>query len=379
MNQLIGPVVLDTRDTGPNIPGWAQVIARGGDATTTLIGVKHTRPKIRPARYSFKYNQAGPSEGFGNPYMPDYGPVSAIASSEAATRASQSFAKNYLSQSRKIQAGVSLGELRETVAFVRNPVKGIFNAADSLASNLQRLKRRSGNWRWYKDALADSWLGFAFAARPLASDANEGAKALADLLTRRSPDLLRVKGYGESESVTRDFEVNIGYIGIGNYLTARQSEIRSSSVLIRGAISSEAHPAARAPQALGLGLFDIVPTAWELVPWSFLIDYFTNVGDCLDSLRLRYLRWHWLNRTVRNRTTVNVSDYVFNAWDSAVNSKSVTGGRCSLVRTYVDRSKTGTDVFRNSLMFEVPGLTKASKWMNISALASKFLSSRPGR
>lgn len=378
-NQLIGPTPVSTRDTGPNIPGYRQVIARRGDATTTLAGTKYIRPKIRPLFYSFKYNASGPSEGHGNPHTPAYGGISFIASSEAATQASQAFNKDYTSKVRKIQGGVFLGELRQTVAFVRNPVKGIYNAADTLANNLHKIKKESRNWRRYKDALADSWLGFAFAARPLANDANEGAKALADLLTRRTPDLLKVKGYGESESFVGETEVGIGFIGIGNYLAARQWETRTSSVLIRGAVNSIAHPAARAPQTLGLGLFDTVPTAWELVPWSFLVDYFTNVGDCLDSLRLRYVAWCWLNRTVRNSSTVSVSDAYSQAADHAVNSMVVSGGSCQLKRIYVDRSKTGMDVFENRLMFEVPGLTKASKWMNISALASKFLSSRPGR
>lgn len=33
----------------------------------------------------------------------------------------------------------------------------------------------------------------------------------------------------------------------------------------------------------GFSAKEFVPTLWELLPWSFLVDYFTNVGDILDA------------------------------------------------------------------------------------------------
>jgi hypothetical protein len=34
----------------------------------------------------------------------------------------------------------------------------------------------------------------------------------------------------------------------------------------------------------GFDLRSFVPTVWELVPYSFIVDYFSNVGDCLMAL-----------------------------------------------------------------------------------------------
>lgn len=385
--QMLGPVATDTRQTGPNIPGYRQVIARGGDATTGLIGTRIGRPRFKSAYYRFMYNTFGPSEGFGNPLYPDIPAVAAIPSPLASVRATQAFNKQYLSKANSWRGGNFIAELRETVQFVRNPVKGLFDSSKTFVDALRALQRRfryrvgsrgptRADWKWYEAQLSDLYLAFAFAARPLASDANDASKALANLLNRRSFDILKIVATGTDESDDGSTVHTAGWVGIGNYCEATYGVTRSSSVTIRGAWAARAHPAARAPAELGLGLFDIVPAVWEAIPFSFLVDYFANVSDCLDALRLAYIDWAWLNRTVRNVATATVSDYRINASDNAVKGASVSGGHYVLTNTYVNRAKTGVEVFRKGLNFEIPGMG-SSRWLNIAALANSFLASRP--
>jgi hypothetical protein len=49
---------------------------------------------------------------------------------------------------------------------------------------------------------------------------------------------------------------------------------------------------------------EFVPTAWELMPWSFLVDYFTNIGDILTSSVTDTSSVRWVNRSIIKTSTL---------------------------------------------------------------------------
>lgn len=84
------------------------------------------------------------------------------------------------------------------------------------------------------------------------------------------------------------------------------------------------------PSDFGVSLFDVPEAAWELVPYSFLIDYLVNVGDLLAALRVK------LTRDIDMYCTVTtVSTEVRRTWKSC----SITSGWT------VARKPTGTDTY----------------------------------
>jgi len=60
-------------------------------------------------------------------------------------------------------------------------------------------------------------------------------------------------------------------------------------------------------EGFGLGISDVLPAVWEAIPWSFMVDYFINVGEVFDSFNNLSVELAWLKRTVRNRRTVSGS------------------------------------------------------------------------
>jgi hypothetical protein len=60
-----------------------------------------------------------------------------------------------------------------------------------------------------------------------------------------------------------------------------------------------ANPAGEMPlaQRFGLDLSNVAPTIWELVPMSWLFDYFANQNDIIDAWSLRFLDFGWLSQT----------------------------------------------------------------------------------
>ena len=119
---------------------------------------------------------------------------------------------------------------------------------------------------------------------------------------------------------------------------------------------------------------DIIPTAWELIPYSFLVDYFTNIGDVLNSWSVRKGDIAWCNQTVRNRGIRTLSELRLNKaytqsavtaflqWQSAYISTSPFRS----VREQITRGASipGYPDFR----IEIPGLS--TKWINMSALVA---------
>ena len=57
------------------------------------------------------------------------------------------------------------------------------------------------------------------------------------------------------------------------------------------------------PELFGVDLSSVAPTSWELIPYSWLVDYFTDVGSAIDAVSIRLVEFGWSNVTVRNSAT----------------------------------------------------------------------------
>jgi hypothetical protein len=68
-------------------------------------------------------------------------------------------------------------------------------------------------------------------------------------------------------------------------------------------------------QELQLDLPHFLPTVWDLIPYSFVVDYFTNIGDYLSGLSLRFSDVSWGCKTVSTE-----SGYLFGPWYWGPNS-----------------------------------------------------------
>jgi hypothetical protein len=119
------------------------------------------------------------------------------------------------------------------------------------------------------------------------------------------------------------------------------------------------------PMRFGLSLSDVVPTAYEAFMWSFLLDYFSNMGDVLDAWCVGMVDFAWLNRTTRSRRIVKFSDAI--ATPLAGESRYAYGGHTRVVTKTVKREKV--DNFNDAkVLVKLPG-SGSTQWLNIAALA----------
>jgi len=290
--------------------------------------------------------------------------------SDAQNKAAIGIRKKIQGMQNQFSGSTFLGELSETIHMIRNPALALRELTGTfLESNLKRrLKKKP---KKVDVALAESWLEFSFGVKPLINDIATIAEAA--LQTFDDDRILRLSYTGHAETASSSVTSNgagPGFSGVCNY-----SRDDSTKVSYRYLIGYR-HKATGCDDALlnvinASRIFDpstLIPTAWELLPWSFFIDYFSNIGDCISTSLVSTQDVVWVNRTMRQQKDIHV--HSGNAkWDSiAVGNQVLTEfvppsyiARCEIVQ------RSAGDIPFGTVSFALPG--KSSQFLNLAALA----------
>jgi hypothetical protein len=134
---------------------------------------------------------------------------------------------------------------------------------------------RTGKFTKYADYAADAWLEARYAWRPLIYDANNVIKLIKsekELIPRQT-----FRGHdGDQEPISHSFSVSDG-----TYIAQVELEGVHTSSHRAGFLCQTRFENALANQ---LGLFNVAGAVWEIIPYSFVVDWFINIGGLLRSL-----------------------------------------------------------------------------------------------
>lgn len=365
-------------------PFWKQQVKYGLDATTGFAGSDTTMTlsgadtEVILGKYDPHSNELlikvynierSAIPGLPSPSFPTTGPLAA-----AKDRALQKFIRAITQAQRSFQSLVFAGELSETLHMIRNPAQALWNGIFQYAGDVKkRIRRRGAGSR--KRIVQDTWLEYAFGWAPLVNDIKSGAEALAKLNNYRPEYQVVSSGFCENKQ-----QLSITPIGgsPGGLFDRTGTMVDSETARVRylGMVAVErADQIAKANmQLLGLSWQDIVPAVWELIPYSFLVDYFTNVGSILDAVAVRWgdVRWKLGTdisiREVKNSWSCGAvvplqSDplYALNYIGSTVGGASAS----SMVKTVNRYGIEGAMI--PSLQLHLPFCN--SQWINLAALA----------
>lgn len=381
---------------GDNLPDWKSRIRRKQSATTTMSGtVCRTRntayfggettlvKKLGPNLESRIDNQlSGPALAFvGDPSSS----FSGVSTDKAVNLAKMAFVKKAVDAQRAFQSGVFLGELRETIHLIRRPVSALRQESGKLINSWSQrarkirmspgLKNKPANHPKVMGALRKAaggiWLEFSFGVQPLVNDAKDAIEAAMRLKLSYPPTKV-VSGFSGKIRVGKTRSNTVAdYDSIKfDYTTEEITEIQAR---LHGCVSTYDELARNTTFGqLGLNWHQVLPTVWELIPYSFLVDYFTNVGDIVEALAFNRasVRWAELS-TVITRTNslhmpITVSPgatfgYTLKRWRGSLGA----GEAWVDVRSFSRTPFTGSLI--PSFEFDIPGL-KSRKWLNIGAL-----------
>lgn len=186
-----------------------------------------------------------------------------------------------------------MGELRETISMIRHPLKslrlktGLFT---DLHMRVLRDKQAKGK-RFKPDSwskvLSDTWLEYVFGAAPLMQDIAAILALFNDAKDKHFNNGLKRLSfrYTDTDVTSGLSPQNMGWGGTGISIPFTiYSHTRASYEIVVWVDNDMIFADQEVDRLIDFAKFDlseIVPTAWELMPFSFLVDYFTNIGDVL--------------------------------------------------------------------------------------------------
>lgn len=156
-------------------------------------------------------------------------------------------------------------------------------------------ERRRAN---VKQFTAQTWLEYQYGWKPLLADVYSHMEALAQQHTKRSDIVRRCCRKGGNERVTQHRQV------VSNMLICDKTTVSKVEVAMGVWYSI---PNGGVPTFHAFGISNPMEVAWELVPFSFVADWFLPVGDYLRSLTATIgLEYKWGYKTVKTTTTVKL-------------------------------------------------------------------------
>lgn len=370
-----------TRTTSDQTPGWRHRIRMGQDASTTLTGTRY-KTKRRTGLYEgihktiplSNFYQSGDMMAGHLTNEPAAATSSVVA--KATSAAQIAFAKDYRKRTQQFSGGVFAGQLLQTVHELARPAQGIRKGIDELANLLDRRLRpiikAKEEAKLTAKVVSETWLEWVFGHRANIQDLDDAATAFRAMAAGRCFDIVRMVGTGEAAEMVSNGLVN--YIpdsglpsGI-SYARTNRLEVTWAQVTIRGAWKNE-NPSKEMPLPMnfGVGVLDVLPTAWELIPWSFMADYFINIGDVLDAWQMRFVNFAWMNRTTRSGRSIQMSDLIpGDGSGSTYKPLTAYGGQARSERYDVVRVPI-TSSWETGFTVKIPGFG-STRWLNIAAL-----------
>ncbi len=262
-----------------------------------------------------------------------------------------------------------LAEMNETIDMIVRPASAL---REGITKHLRSVQKLKGRWLrgvpFHKRretllrAAAGSWLEFSFGWAPTVSDVAAGAEALAKFVQDEHVGYKRISAQGSSVQ-SMDLGTSILWNGTLEEQRIRQSWETKRTVRYIVGHRSDVITNSKGDFVHFLANFgltnwrNVAVGAWEIIPYSWLVDYFTNIGELIECWATPTNGVSWIVRTERQHTarryaithvgSKNVS------WWRYVKFRNVQGGYVEARRSTVTRT-IPTSLGYPHLEFETP-------------------------
>lgn len=298
--------------TGTRVPKWRELIASGQDATSNMTAIYDS---FHCGIGYWTCDATSISFGGAPTYYVCYGSFPCdngfldrkiktltVSTSSTDNKARAKFYKALRKQAVQMSGPTFFGELGQTLHMLRRPAQSLWSSANGYLDAVSRAKRASPK-NWTK-ALSGLWLEYSFGWIPLLSDCKDAASAWNAVKNNPRTSFINssFKDSYDTSNLLGSYDT-IGHScaggdGIAGHAVGHWTQ--EVNVRYKAKLRTRAEMTTWDNFALfGFTPSEFVPTAWELLPWSFLVDYFTNIGDILTSVVTDASDVTYVVRTVR--------------------------------------------------------------------------------
>lgn len=268
-----------------------------------------------------------------------------------------------------------VGEMKETQTMLRSQTRALATSVLDYEAGVRNsiLSKRLKSLTSIASFAADSWLEYQYGIRPLISDVKNAISAYASADSLLTTKKLKGKSMGQwSKTITQD--VSLPFLGtpmLGG-VSSKFPVTYTRLVMCRvGAIASTS-PIYNTNPNWGLSWANVLPAAWELIPYSFLIDYFTNVGDIIQAYTVPKagLSKFWMTTSIEDAIT-----YGSTRWDITPNSLTRYYGYLGSgeARSFTCIRSVPKSPVLPSLSFSSWDDLSLTKQVNVGALLGQFV------
>lgn len=350
--------------TAANVPKYKQLIAQGSSATGSLV-VEAFRHRQFLAESSwlvgsttYKANRGGLG-----PITLNSGYLNGSVKTTAQNAASLAIRQRISQEQNPFKGMTFLGELRDTIAMIKSPARGMRELLTEFGKQRVVDKRRLSRPDLSK-ALADSWLELQFGWKPLLSDLDDAARAAAGIC--HANGIVRLSVARDAITSTSNVTSSGADTGVSGACRIDQHWVyharQSYHVGLKTSVEAQT-PLDNLLSRSGFSLDEVVPTIWELLPWSFFIDYFSNIGDVLQATSVDMSNVAWVSGTLRESVELRQASQAI----ATSGNKVLLNGSAFAWGKYERITRSSASVPNPVLRFRLPG--SDTKFLNIAALA----------
>jgi hypothetical protein len=352
-------------------PMYKDVIRKRGNATNDLSAFTNTA-KFMPSYASARGTGTNAGKTYetttANPLPVTPSVINETRLNLASDIAATAIMKKILAQQQSFAGPQFLGELREAVKMLKRPAESLSKQLENYHRQLAQTLRFKNRKDWRK-VIGDSWLEGCFGWAPIVSDIGAIAESALDRFNLNP--IKRVTGVGTSEADLVQILNRTAGIASIYYDYEKRQESRRRVIFTAGVeafVSRGNNGIERVIASSGLDNWQqAVPTAYELMPWSFLLDYFTNIGDAINAACTSTAGVVWSQRTTITENKCQFIGLRHTFSPSYPMTASRMGHAISTKRTV---ERTAASIPTPGLRFELP--ESNFKLGIIAALLTKF-------
>lgn len=276
--------------TGVDNPRWRSLVARGENATTayTLQTTEQTHDRtnsicslriLDPFTKKVWVDEYRASGAVLSQYLSGAPAFDSELRAQTESAAIAAFLAKYRNYVAPFKGGVFLGELRETMRMIRGSYGALVGSGLKFHRHwLYRLRHGRFSRRDFYNAYLEATYGWA----PLCSDIESALEAYQRLIGKSVPHPFSVLRTDTKHGLLKSTTTSVVGTGARLVLTYQRATSNQVKVRVGGALKTTLTKGPNATKAIKLSGFswnEFLPTVWELIPYSFLIDYGTNLAE----------------------------------------------------------------------------------------------------